>query len=120
MDPQGLSMEAVSYKSEDFQPISNEIGYYRVKLIHDNSSIKSSNPLAIEQQSMNDAEIVKAFPNPASTDLSILINSKTETVYQLTLSTPSGKTVFENSQKVDKGLSYSKTDFTYYRFQLIK
>lgn len=106
---QGLSLEALSYQFEDLQPI-NGTAYYRVRLVRDNGTNATSNTLTIEQQFMNDLELIKAFPNPAENNLNVVLSSKTESTYQLTLSTLNGQKVFSNSQTVQKGLTYASID----------
>lgn len=110
VDAQGLSLEALSYRFEDLQPILKETGYYRVKLLHNNGTSASSNSIAIEQEFMKDLEIVKAYPNPASSNLHVLLSSKVETSCQLTLSNLNGKKVWSSNQKVQKGLNSASID----------
>ncbi|MNV01195.1 hypothetical protein D3C71_913910 [compost metagenome] len=86
------------------------MGYYRVKLIHDNGNISTSNTLVIEQQFINDLEIVKAYPNPATNDLNIILTSKTEGSYQLILSNLNGQSVFDSKQTIQKGLTSTAID----------
>ena len=109
MDAQGLSIDALTYQFEDLQPISGS-AYYRVRLVRNNGTNATSNTLLIEQQFMNDLELVKAFPNPAENNLNVVLSSKSESVYQLTLSTLNGQKVFDSNQSVEKGLSYTSID----------
>ncbi len=109
IEAQGLSLEALDYQFEDLQPLTG-MAYYRIKLVRKNGTAISSNTLAIEQQFMNDLEMVKAFPNPADENLNIVLSSKTESAYQLTLSTLNGQKVFESSQTIQKGLTYNSID----------
>lgn len=114
VDAQGLSMEALSYQFEDLEPADNLV-YYRVRLIHDNGSSASSNTLALERQFAKDVEIVKAYPNPASDDLKIILASKTEASYQLTLSNLNGQKVFDGNQTVQKGLTHASINVSDFR-----
>ncbi len=109
IEAHGLSLEALSYQFEDLQPI-NGTAYYRVRLVHENGTNVTSNTLAIEQQFMNDLELIKTFPNPAENNLNIVLSSKTESTYQLTLSTLNGQKVFDSNQTVQKGLAYTSID----------
>lgn len=106
----GMSLEALNYRFDDLQPLFQDMGYYRVKLVRNNGTSTTSNAIAIEQQFMHDLEIVKAFPNPATNDLNILLSSKTETSYQMTLSSLNGTKVFDRNQSVQKGLTYTSID----------
>ncbi len=106
----GLSIESLNYQFEDLQPFINEMGYYRVKLVHDNGNTTTSNTLAIEQQFINDLEIVKAYPNPAANNLNVLLTAKTEGTYQLVLSNPNGQRVFNSSETIQKGLTSTSID----------
>ena len=106
----GLSLESLSYQFEDLQPILKEMGYYRVKLQRNNGTTVTSNTIAIEQEFMHDLEIVKALPNPATNNLTILLSSKVETAYQLTLSNLNGKEVWSSDQKIQKGLTSTSID----------
>lgn len=106
IEAQGLSLDALNYQFEDLQPLTG-MAYYRVKLVRKNGTAISSNTLAIEQQFMNELELVKAFPNPADENLNIVLSSKTESTYQLALSTLNGQKVFESSQTIQKGLTYN-------------
>lgn len=107
---QGLSIEALSYQFEDLQPLVNEMGYYRVKLVHDNGNARTSNTLAIEQQFINDLEIVKAYPNPATSNLNIILTARTEGTYQLVLSNPNGQNVCNSNQTIQKGVTTTAID----------
>ena len=109
MEAVGLSMEALNYQFEDLQPLTG-MAYYRVKLVRSNGTSASSNTFAIEQQFMNDVEVVKAFPNPADDNLNVVLSSKKESTYQLTLSTLNGQKVFDSQQTVQKGLTYNSID----------
>jgi hypothetical protein len=106
IEAQGLSLEALDYQFEDLQPLTGT-AYYRVKLVRNNGTSASSNTLAIEPQFMHDLELVKAFPNPADENLNIVLSSKTESTYQLALSTLNGQKVFESNQTIPKGLTYN-------------
>jgi hypothetical protein len=86
------------------------MSYYRISLVHSNESVISSNSIAIEQQFQNDLEIVKAYPNPASTNLTVISSSKTENTYQLTLSNLNGKKVFDQNLTFQKGLNQTSID----------
>ncbi len=109
IEAHGLSLEALTYQFEDLQPISG-MAYYRVRLVRENGTNTTSNTLAIEQEFMNDLELVKTFPNPADNNLNVVLSSKTETTYQLTLSTLNGQKVFNSNQVVQKGLTYNSID----------
>lgn len=111
IEAQGLSLEALNYQFEDLQPLTG-MAYYRVKLVRNNGTSISSNTLAIEQQFMNDLELVKAFPNPADENLNIVLSSKAESIYQLTLSTLNGQKVFDRNQTVKQGLTYNSIDIS--------
>ncbi|MGV3609748.1 MAG: T9SS type A sorting domain-containing protein [Fluviicola sp.] len=111
VDATGFSLEALNYQFEDLQPLTGT-AYYRVKLVHTNGTSASSNILAIEQEFMNDLELVKAFPNPADNNLNVVISSKKESTYQLTLSTLNGQKVFDTKQTVQKGLDYNSIDIS--------
>lgn len=110
IDAHGLSLEAIGYRFEDLQPIVKEMAYYRIRLSHSNGNTTTSNSVAIEQQFMSDLEIVKAYPNPASNDLNIILSSKLETTYQLTLSNLNGKKVVDRKQTIQKGLNHTSID----------
>ncbi|MDF3026825.1 MAG: hypothetical protein K0S23_1132 [Fluviicola sp.] len=112
---QGLSLEALSYQFEDLQPLLKETGYYRVKLLRNNGNSVTSNSIAIEQEFMHDLEIVKAYPNPATSNLTVLLSSKMETAYQLTLSNLNGKRVWSNDQKIKKGLTAASIDVSQFQ-----
>ena len=107
----GLSIEALNYQFEDLQPF-NGMAYYRIKLVRTNGTSASSNILAIEQEFMNDLELVKAFPNPADDNLNVVLSSKKESTYLLTLSTLNGQKVFDGKQTVQKGLTYNTINIT--------
>lgn len=109
LEAHGLSLEALTYQFEDLQPIDGT-AYYRVRLVRENGTNVTSNTLAIEQQFMNDLELIKMFPNPAENNLNVVLSSKTETTYQLTLSTLNGQKVFDHSQTVQNGLTYTSID----------
>lgn len=111
VDAAGLSVEALNYQFEDLQPLTG-MAYYRVKLVRTNGTSASSNTLAIEQEFMNDLELVKAFPNPADDNLNVVLSSKKESTYQLTLSTLNGQKVFDNKQTLQKGLTYNSIDIS--------
>jgi hypothetical protein len=114
VEAQGLSLDALNYQFEDLQPLTGT-AYYRVKLVRNNGTSISSNTLAIEQQFMNDLELVKTFPNPADDNLNIVLSSKTESTYQLTLSTLNGQKVFAGNQTVQKGLTYNSINIREFR-----
>lgn len=114
LEAQGLSLEALNYQFEDMQPLTGT-AYYRVKLVRNNGTTISSNTLAIEQQFMNELEIVKAFPNPADDNLTVVLSSKEESNYQLTLSTLNGQKVFTGNQTVQKGLTYHSINIREFR-----
>ncbi len=107
----GLSLDALKYQFEDLQPLTG-MAYYRVKLVRTNGTSVASNVLAIEQQFMNDLELVKAFPNPADNNLNVVLSSKKESSYQLTLSTLNGQKVFDSKQTVQKGLTYNSINIS--------
>ncbi|TSJ45064.1 T9SS type A sorting domain-containing protein [Fluviicola chungangensis] len=109
VDAQGMSLEALTYRFEDIQPV-NGTTYYRVKLVRNNGTNIKSNTLAIEEGFRNDMELVKAFPNPAESNLNIILSSKTESTYQLTLSTLNGQKVFDSNRAVKQGLTYLSID----------
>ena len=111
IEAQGLSLEALNYQFEDLQPLTG-MAYYRIKLVRNNGSNLTSNTLAIERQFMNDLELVKAFPNPADDNLNVVLSSKAESTYQLTLSTLNGQKVFDGYQSVQKGLTYNSIDIS--------
>lgn len=115
VDAHGISLEALNYQFEDMQPILQDMGYYRVKLVRENGSVISSNAIAVEQQFMNDLELVKAFPNPATNDLNVILSSKMETSYQLTLSSLNGTKVFDSNKSVQKGLTYTSIDVSQFQ-----
>jgi hypothetical protein len=115
VDAHGISLEALSYQFEDIQPILQDLGYYRVKLVRDNGSVTSSNAIAVEQEFMHDLELVKAFPNPATNDLNVILSSKMETSYQLTLSNLNGTKVYDSNQSVQKGLTYTSIDVSQFQ-----
>jgi len=106
----GMSLEALNYRFDDLQPLFQDMGYYRVKLVRDNETSTTSSAIAVEQQFMHDLEIVKAYPNPATNNLHVVLSSKTETSYQLTLSSLNGTKVFNRNQSVQKGLTYTSID----------
>ncbi|MDR0801900.1 T9SS type A sorting domain-containing protein [Fluviicola sp.] len=110
----GLSTESIGYQFEDMQLTSNLL-YYRVKLIHKDGSINLSNTVAIKQQFIKELEIVKTYPNPVNDDLKIILVSKTDASYRLTLSNLDGQKVFDGNQDVQKGLTYASIDVKDFR-----
>lgn len=114
IEAQGLSMESLTYQFEDLQP-ANHLSYYRVRLIRDNGSSSSSNTLTIERQYSKEVEIIKTYPNPASEDLNIILASKSDASYDLSVSSLSGQQVFNGTQAVQKGLNYSSINVSDFR-----
>lgn len=114
VEAQGLSMESLTYQFEDLQP-ANNLSYYRVRLIRENGSSSSSNTLTLERQYSKDVEIVKTYPNPASEDLNIILASKTDASYELSLSNLNGQQVFKGNQTVQKGLTYASINVSDFR-----
>lgn len=110
IDAHGLSLEALNYRFEDLQPILTEIIYYRIRLTHNNGDATISNSIAIEQQFINDLEIVKVFPNPASSDLNVIFSSKVDASYKLTITNLNGKKVWTSEQTAQKGSSFQTID----------
>nr|WP_294860295.1 T9SS type A sorting domain-containing protein [uncultured Fluviicola sp.] len=106
----GMSLEALSYRFEDLQPLFQDMGYYRVRLTRENGTAITSNSIAVEQEFIHDLEIVKAYPNPATDNLHVILASKMEASYQLTLSSLNGTKVFDSSQSVQKGVTYTSID----------
>lgn len=114
VDAQGLSLEALQYQFDDLEPL-NDLAYYRVRLVRTNNSSSTSNTLAIKQEFNKDVEIVKAHPNPANDNLSVILSSKSEANYQLTLSNLNGQQVFDRTQPVQQGLNYTSIDVSSYK-----
>jgi len=114
VEAQGLSLDALSYRFDDLEPL-NDMGYYRIKLVRTNYSSTTSNTLAIKQEFTKDVEILKAHPNPATDDLNVVLSSKSETSYQLTLCNVNGQKVFDSKQTVQKGLNVTSIDVSAFK-----
>lgn len=115
LDAKGLSLEAISYEFEDIHPTGNEMVYYRVKLMHENGSTTTSNTIAVEHKSLHDLEIVNAFPNPASDELTVITSSKSATSYDICLSDINGRIIWNANQNNKKGVINSTIDVSAFK-----
>lgn len=105
----GLSMETETYHFEDLEPLTG-IGMYRITMVRENGSSVTSNTLSLDRQFMDELEIVKTFPNPVNEELNVVLSSKTDGIYTVSLSTISGQTIYQASLSVKKGLTHTSID----------
>jgi hypothetical protein len=109
IEAKGLSMETETYHFEDLEPLTG-IGMYRITMVRENGTSVNSNTLSLDRQFMDELEIVKTYPNPVNDELNIVLSSKTDGFYTISLSTVSGQTIYETNQSVKKGLTHTSID----------
>lgn len=121
VDATGLSMEALSYSFEDLQPINGQ-AYYRVVMIHMNSSEIMSNPVVLTQKFMHDADIIRTYPNPAKDKLNLVLSASNQAVYHVEIAALNGRKIFENDYQISNGLNSDIVDVANYTagFYLLK
>ena len=97
----GTSSTIRNYSMLDDKPL-NGISYYRLKQVDLNGTWEYSDIRSVNFEGL---ELIKAFPNPASNEINLLINSKIETPSQLDILNITGQQVFKASFTIERGYS---------------
>ena len=112
INPQKLGPGTSSFQFVDVPPVLSDLSYYRISLVHKNGNVTFSNTLVLEKQLTGDNALLEAFPNPVTDDLEIVLSSKSQTTYQLTLSDLNGRKIWNSNQQTQKGLTYTTIDMS--------
>jgi hypothetical protein len=99
--PVSLNVQQQLGYADDITGISNEIIYYRLKVIGKNGDIKYSNVLVLRRTKTN--ATIAIMPNPASAYLSIRIYAEKDADMDIRIIDNIGRTLLVQRQKVLKG-----------------
>jgi hypothetical protein len=80
-----------AYHFWDESPVS-DVSYYRIKMIDASGEISYSRTVSAKKKE-NGTSFIQAYPNPASSKLTVKVNNPSAAVYSLTLADVTGKLV---------------------------
>lgn len=109
VEANGLSMEAQHYDFADLTPHFGK-NYYRVTMIHQNNTTITSEMIVVEQSAAS--TLVRCFPNPAKSQLHIILASQTNTSYELILTELNGKEIIRQNESMSDGLQQVVLDLS--------
>ena len=102
-EPVLLQVQQSFTATDDITYVTNEVIYYRLKVIGKDGSIKYSNILVV-RKNLNKAEI-SITPNPAKNYVVIRFNAEKDTDVSIWLYDNTGRIILSNKQKVFKGMN---------------
>lgn len=98
---QASSLNSTSYVFND-KNLSNEIYYYRLKMVDIDGSFTYSKIISIR---LNNSFEIKAFPSVFTSSLTVRTSSVKEEIIPLMLTDLSGKIVYRNTYKAKEGVN---------------
>lgn len=104
LDATGFTMDSKEYSYNDVTP-DKGINYYRIVLVHDNGSKMYSNLLSVNQSFAQMTDIVRAYPNPVTDKLNVLLYADGSTDYELSLSALNGNEVYHTITPAKNGVN---------------
>lgn len=104
LDAEGFTMESKNYFYNDVTP-ERGVNYYRIALVHNNGSKLYSNLLSVNQSFAHMTDVIRAYPNPVSDKLNVLLNADDAAPYELSLSALNGNEVFHTTMDAKKGVN---------------
>lgn len=97
----GVNIAITNYETTDNLPLSGK-SYYRLKQVDLGGSTSFSD---IRSVNFTGIEIINSYPNPATTQITIQINSSEEGTGNIALYDVAGKSVLSNELSIKKGVS---------------
>ena len=106
----GNSNQIINYSTEDVNPFTEHTSYYRLKQVDFDGNFKYSPIEDIYPYAETNIFSASVYPNPASENISLMINSQDETDAVIFINDNLGRTLYKNSEKINKGNSIMKID----------